>query len=617
MGYERPIRLSLAGPLLLSFTSVFAQQAQDNVLNPVVVTASRLEQPLTDTIAHTTVITQKEIRDSQAVDLPSLLRREAGFEFVQNGGIGTSASIFLRGADGRQVLILIDGVRVGSTTLGTTSIEHLMLDQIERVEIVRGNVSALYGANAIGGVIQIFTKEGHGKPHGEARTMIGSRGTAQASAAYGGRVGDTRFNINASHFETAGFSAIDTRLAPRPNPDRDGYRNQSFSAQLSHRLAAGHELGIRAYQSAGTLDYDSAFGKPTDSHRLESGLSSYALYSDNRITPVWKSRVTLAQGTDKSRSYTNNLSPTRFDTRNTQWLWQNDFTLARDHVATAGLEGQQQRVDSTTAYSYTGRDVRSLRLGYNGRVGANQFQMAVRQDHYSDLGNADTWLAGYGYDISSRWKATAMRSSAFTAPTFNQLFFPGFGNPNLKPERTYSNEVGLQYAVKRHVVRVTAFRTQYQNLIQNVTVAPLFTLRPQNVARARVEGTEVSYSGQFDRWDVRASLTVQDPVDLATGARLRRRGSTFGNLAANTSLAGWRLGGELIVGSSRPDNHITTGAPVALGGYTLVNLTARRALTKTTYVAARLDNAFDAHYMVAHGFNVPGRGLFVSLGWHQ
>ncbi len=617
MGYECPIRLSLAGPLLLSFTSVFAQQAQDSVLNPVVVTASRLEQPLTDTIAHTTVITQKEIRESQTVDLPSLLRHEAGFEFVQNGGIGTSASIFLRGADGRQVLILIDGVRVGSATLGTTGIEHLMLNQIERVEIVRGNVSALYGAGAIGGVIQIFTRQGHGKPRAEAQVMVGSRGTSQVSAAYGGSVGNTRFDINASHFETAGFSAIDTRLAPRASPDRDGYRNQSLSAQLAHRLAAGHELGVRIYQSAGTVDYDSAFGKPTDSHRLENELSSYALYSNNQVTSAWKSQLTLAQGTDKSHSFTNNIPPTRFDTRNTQVLWQNDFTLARDHVVTAGLEGQQQRVDSTTAYTYAGRDVHSMRLGYNGRLGANQFQAAARRDHYSDFGNADTWLAGYGYDISARWKVTAMRSSAFTAPTFNQLFFPGFGNPRLKPEKTYSNEVGLQYAAENHVVRVTAFRTQYQNLIQNVLVTPPFTLRPQNVARARVEGTELSYAGRFKRWDVRASLTVQDPVDLATGARLRRRGSTFGNLAANTRVSDWRLGGELIVGSSRPDNHITTGAPVALGGYTLVNLTACRALTKTTYVAARLDNAFDAHYMVAHGFNVPGRGLFVSFGWHQ
>lgn len=617
MGNQRPIHVSLIGPFFLFSTPLLAQQAQDSVLNPVVVTASRLEQPLIDTIAHTTVIGRKEISESQAFDLPSLLRREASIEFVQNGGIGTSASMFMRGADGRQVLTLIDGIRVGSATLGTTGVEHLMLDQIERVEIVRGNVSALYGAGAIGGVIQIFTKQGHGAPRAEAQAMVGSRGSSRVSAAYGGSVADTRFNINVSQFATSGFSAVDTRLAPRANPDDDGYRNQSFSAQLSHRLAAGHELGVRAYQSAGTVDFDSALGRPTDTHRLENELSSWSLYSRNQVTPVWKSQLTLARGTDKSHSFTNNVLPTRFDTRNTQLLWQNDFALVREHVVTAGLEGQQQRVDSTTAYTYTGRDVRSARLGYNGRIGAQQLQAGARRDHYSDFGNADTWLAGYGYNVSPEWKLTAMRSSAFTAPTFNQLFFPGFGNPGLQPEKTYSNEVGLQYAVENHVVRVTAFRTRYQNLIQNVLVAPPFTLQPRNVARARVEGTELSYAGQFYRWDVRASLTVQDPVDLATGARLRRRGSAFGNVTANTMVGDWRIGGELIVGSSRPDNHIRTGTLVTLDGYQVVNLTARRSLTKTTYVAVRMDNAFDAHYVLAHGFNVPGRGLFASLGWQQ
>lgn len=607
----RPQHVAAGIPLLFCFGTTLAQ---DSVLNPVVVTASRLEQPLTDTIAHTTVIDWKQIRESQAVDLPSLLRREASFELVQNGGTGTSASIFLRGAEARQVLVLIDGVRIGSATLGTTAIEHLMLNEIERVEVVRGNVSALYGAGAIGGVIQIFTKQGRGAPHGRAQVTAGSRGTSNVSASYGGDIGDTRFHIGASRFETAGFSAIDTRVAPRANPDDDGYRNRSVSAQLAHTFRAGHEIGLRTYQSNGSTDFDSAFGAPTDVHRLDSELSSYSLYSNNRLATAWTSHLTAAQTTDRSHSYTNNLPPTRFDTRNTQLAWQNDMTIASGHVISAGVEAQQQRVDSTTAYQRTTRDVHSTRVAYNGRIRAHQLQGAARRDHYSDFGDADTWLAGYGYDLTSSWKLTAMRSTAFTAPTFNQLFFPGFGNPALQPEKTHSSEIGIQYAVENHVVRATAFRTQYRNLIQTVFVAPSVS-RAENVARARVEGTELSYSGRFDDWDVRASVTVQDPVDLATGARLRRRGSTFGNVAASTTVGLWRLGGEVLNGSSRPDANIVTGAPVSLGGYTVVNFTARRPISKTTYVAARMDNAFAAHYTLAHGFNVPPRGVFVSLGW--
>ena len=615
MGIRHPILFCLIGTLTFFFACapVLAQRQQDDALNAVVVTASRLEQQLTDTIAHTTVITAKDIRESQAVDLPSLLRREAGFEFVQNGGIGNVTSVFMRGGDGRQVLVLIDGLRVGSATLGTTQIEGIMLNQVERVEIVRGNVSALYGAGAIGGVIQIFTKQGYGTPRAEAQLTAGDRGTFGASAGYRGSVDATRFSLNVSRYATRGFSAINTRFAPNANPDRDGYRNESVSGQLSHGIAEGHEIGLRAYQTSGRVEYDNAFGSPTDRNRAENGVSSLSLYSNDRIASFWDSQLTLGEGSDKGKNFTNDLAPARTDTKSNQLHWQNNFTLAQDQIVTAGLERQQQRIQSTTAYTYTGRDVNSALLAYNGRFGANQVQASMRNDRYSDFGNADTWLTGYGYDINANWKATAMRSSAFRAPTFNELFFPGFGNPNLQPEKSYSNELGLQYAVAQHLLRVAVFHTEYRNLIDS----PPPTFLPQNVARARVEGTELSYTGQFSNWDVRTSLTVQDPVNVATGAQLRRRGTTYGNLVANTTVSAWRLGGELIVSGTRPDNDIVTNAPVTLGGYKLVNLTARRTLTRNTFITARLDNVFAEKYQLAQGFNVPGRGLFVSLGWQQ
>lgn len=617
MGNKRPIRLSVISSVFLSCTSVFAQQPQDGVLDPVVVTASRLKQPLTDTIAHTTVITRKEIRESQAVDLPTLLQREAGVEFVQNGGIGTSSSIFLRGADSQQVLVLIDGVRVGSATLGTTAIENLTLDQIERVEIVRGNVSALYGANAIGGVIQIFTKHGHGLPHGEAQVMVGSHNTERVSASYGGSVNETSFHIGVSQFDTAGFSAIDPRLAPKANPDNDGYRNQSFSGQLTHRIAVGQEIGLRAFQSNGTVNFDNAYGKPTDINYLDSSTATYSVYSTNQFSSFWTSHITLADGIDKSHSHTNSLPATRFDTNDGQLLWQNDFKIAPDHVVTAGAERRRERIDSTTNYTYTARDVKSYMLAYSGRIGPHQLQASTRQDDYSDFGNADTWLVGYGYDVTAHWKVTAMRSSAFRAPTFNELFYPGFGNPQLQPEKTYSSEAGLQYAVENHVLRATAFRTQYQNLIQTVLAVPPFTYQAENVGRARVEGTELSYSGRFSGWNVRASMTVQQPRDSITGAQLRRQATRFGNLAVTNLFYGWRLGGELRVASSRPDNDIVTGAPVKLGGYGVINFTARRRLTRNVQLGAKLENAFNKYYQLAHGYNVPGRALFVTLSWRQ
>lgn len=601
----------VSSALLISSNPV--QSSEPGPRDAVVVTASRLEQQVTDTIPHTTVITQKDIQASQLVDLPSLLRREAGFEFTQNGGPGNVSGIFLRGGDSRQTLILIDGARAGSATLGSTQIEGILLNQVERVEIVRGNVSALYGAGAMGGVIQIFTKQGKGEPRAEAQAMIGARGTSNVSAGYSGSSGDTRFSINATQFQASGFSAINTRIAPAANPDADGYRNSSFSGQLSQRLAEGHEIGLRAYQNDGEVDFDNAFGTANDIHRSANSVSSYSLYANNRMNSFWNSRLNLIEGKDQGKNFTNGGTPTRTDTSNTQIQWQNDFTLAPDQVLTVGVERQSQRVKSTTALPVTGRDVRTELLAYSGRQGAHQMQVSTRNDRYSDFGRAKSWLAGYAYDIDSDWKVTAMRSTAFTAPTFNQLFFPGFGNPNVKPERSASNELGLQYAAGTNLLRLATYRTKYRDLID----APGPTFRAQNVASARVEGTELSYTGQFASWDMRASLTVQDPINTVTGAPLRRRGSTFGNLFVNTSVAGWRLGSELIMSGTRSDNHITTSAALTLGSYKLVNFTARRELSKQVFIAARLENAFDEKYQLAHGYNVPGRGLFLTLGWQQ
>ena len=597
---------------VLAYSPIWAQSQDPNPRDAVVVTASRIEQQLTDTIAHTTVITQNDIRASQLADLPSLLRREAGFEFTQNGGVGNVSGIFLRGGDSRQVLILIDGVRAGSATLGSTQIEGIMLDQVARVEIVRGNVSALYGAGAIGGVIQIFTKQGSGEPLADVQAMVGARGTSSASAGYQGSIGDTRFSVNLTQFQTGGFSAINTRIASNANPDADGYRNNSFSGQISRRLAEGHEIGFRGYQNDGEVDSDNAFGVASDINRSVNSVSSYALYSNNKMNSAWRSRLTLAEGKDQGKTHTNGATPTRIDSSNTQIQWQNDFTLATDRILTAGLEHQSQRVQGTSL-PVTGRDVRTEMLAYNARQGAHQMQASTRNDQYSDFGKAKSWLLGYGFDLDSDWKLTAMRSTAFTAPTFNQLYFPGFGNPNVKPERSASNELGLQYAAGANLLRLATYRTKYRDLVD----APAPTFTAQNVSSARVEGTELSYTGQMGNWNMRASLTVQDPINTVTGAPLRRRGSTFGNLFLNTNYAGWRLGSEYIMSGTRADNHIVSGAAVSLGSYKLVNFTARHDLGKNAFIAARLENFFDEKYQLAQGYNVPGRGLFVTLGWRQ
>ncbi|MCX7154505.1 MAG: TonB-dependent receptor [Proteobacteria bacterium] len=583
-------------------------QTPENPADTVVVTAGRIEQQITDTIPHTTVITQKEIRESQAIDIIQLLRREAGFQFVQNGGIGSVGSVFMRGTNSTSTLILIDGVRQGSATTGATPIDQIMLNDVDRIEIVRGNVSALYGANAVGGVIQIFTKRGAGAPRANAQLVAGEYGTRGVSANYGGQVGETRFSLSASKYETNGFSSQDPKSAPtRINPDADGYANLSVSGQVSQLLAPGQELGLRFFQSEGRIEYDSSFNTPQTTHYGDRTLGSYALFSNNQVNAVWGSKITLSQAEDKVSDRTDGGTPTRFSTESTELQWQNDIALAKGHVLTATLDDLRQRIQSTTAYAYNSRNVSSLALGYIGKMGDNHLQAAARQDRYSDFGTANTWLAGYGYDLTQDWKLTAMISTAFRAPSLNELFFPGFGNARIQSETSKSNEVGVQYAAGQHLLRIVHFNTRIENLIE--APAPAFTA--VNVGKASIEGTELSYTGQYASWDMRASLTLQDPINDVTGAQLVRRARQMGAVVANTRIAGWNVGGELAYTGTRPDGTVT------LASYSTVNLTARYDFSKQFYLAARVVNLFDENYQTVLSYNQPRRGLFLTLGWTQ
>ncbi|MDH4189272.1 MAG: TonB-dependent receptor [Betaproteobacteria bacterium] len=607
---------TLATALALSFCAQARAQQED----AVVVTASRIEQQIEDAIPNTTVITARQIRDSGAPDLSTLLRGQPGVEIAQSGGLGGASTLFLRGGSGNHALVLIDGMRIESATLGTASIEHLMLDEVERVEIVRGNVSALYGSGAMGGVVQVFTRSGAGAPGASVSAMAGSRGTHKLGASYSGRSEATRYSIAASQLETAGFSAIDPLQAPGANPDRDGYRNTSVSGLVAQKIAPGHELGLRFFRARGRTEYDNAFGAPTDLDRSNNVVRSAAVFLDSRLSETWRSRLTLAGGGDRSTNFANGASTGRYDTRNRQTQWQNDISLTRDHTLTASAEHLAQQVDSTVGYARTGRDVDSLSLGYSGRFAAHQLQAGARQDRYSDFGTAATGLVGYGYSLTDAWKLTAMKSTAFRAPTFNELFWPadpvwgGGGNPNLRSERSRSSEAGIQYAHGTRLARVVFFRTVYSDLIAGWP--------PVNVARAHVSGTELTWSGEFAGWRARLNMTHQNPIDDDTGQVLRRRARNFGSAEVSREIGDLRIAGEVISSGARPDFDIVAfdpvtfaPVPVSLESYTLVNLGLRYRIDKSLELSARAENVTDRHYQLAHGYNTAPRGVFLGLRW--
>jgi vitamin B12 transporter len=591
---------------------VLAQSAPAD--DAVVITASRTEQPLRDAIPHTTILTRKDISDSQAVDLPSLLRREAGFEYTQNGGVGAVTGLFMRGGRSAQTLILVDGMRVEDAAFGSTAIQHIMLDEVERIEIVRGNVSSLYGSGGIGGVVQVFTRRGHGTPAPSAEITAGSRGTSKLSAAYGGEVDATRFNVTLSRFDTRGFSAIDTRLAPNANPDADGYRNESVSGNLIQRISAQHEVGVLMVHSRGRLDYDSAFGLPTDTHESAQDLGMLQAYWEAHPVGRWTSRLTLGEGTDERTDLRNGAFNNSSNTRSRQLIWDNRLRAAPAHEFAVGLEALRQELQNSGLLPQRrDRNADSARLGYLGRLGAHSLQVNLRTEDYSDFGRANTHFLGYGYDVTQAWRLTASTSTAFRAPTFIDLF--GFGgNAALRPERARTRELGVRWAEGPNLVRVVAFDTRYQDAI--TFDVQTFTVR--NVRKASVNGVESSYSGELAGFDLRAALTVQDATEQEPGGQelpAIRRAKRYGSLAAYRSLGRLRLGGELIASGARPDTNIVSGARLSDAGYSVVNLTARYEIDKRLFVAARLQNAFDEKYQLVNGFNTPRRGVFLTAGW--
>jgi vitamin B12 transporter len=581
----------------------------------VITTPTRMRQSLDKTIADSAVLDEQAIRDSGAVDVPSLLKSFAGVEFYQTGGTGKQSSLFLRGTNSSHVLILLDGVRINSATTGATAIDQLMLDQVERIEVVRGNVSSLYGSEAIGGVVQIFTRRGKGEPAFNVSGGIESHNTQRLSAGFGGETGGTAFNVQISRFKTDGVSAIKPDIVPTVNPDNDGYDNATLSANARHAFNPDNSLTASVFQTRGDVQYDDAYAlAPTDLNTSKSKLSKFSVTSDNRFSDSWKSQLQLAEGVDDSLTYLNGMQSSVIKTNNSQIGWQNTLEANAFGSVLLGLENLYQQVTSDTAYTQTTRKVSSMFAGYSGNQDSHQFQANLRQDRYSDFGIANTGLLGYGYAMTESWRVTASFSTAFKAPTFNDLYGPvGWGsNPNLSPERSRNGEIGLHYAADEQRVDVVYFDNRISDLIASDNTWTL-----QNLSSARCDGVEFSYAGNLGETGVKAALTAQNPRDADTGQALLRRAKLYSSVGVMQQLGLWKAGGEWQYSGPRDDYDINTFMRTTLPSYNVVNLVANYALDKRLNLSLRADNVFNQDYMLAYGYSTLGPTLFVGLSYQQ
>ena len=617
---QKIITLALFGAIAFPV----AASADTSGMEEIVVTAARMPQALDKSIADTTVLNEQDIKKSGAPDVVTLLRSVPGLEITQNGGMGSSSGIYMRGTSPSQVLVLLDGVRIDSATMGTTAIEHIMLDNIERIEVVRGNVSSLYGSEAIGGVIQLFTRQGHGVPAFNVSAGVGNQGTQRMSAGFSGAVNDTSFSVNAGRVRTDGVSAINPQLLTGSNPNKNGYDNSTLDAQIRHAINADHALSASVFSTRGNSSYDIS-GLPTAINNIIENIDKLSLVSDDQISSMWHSQVRLSQGVDDSQTF--GVYPGRFQTRSNQLAWQNNFKLADNQHLSLSVENLNQAVTSNTLFSQTGRNVNSVLGGYVGEYGAQQVQLNLRQDRYSDFGAANTGLLGYGLSFADSWRATASISNAFKAPTFDDMYWPfkdyGFGytyagNPNLKPERSVNKEAGLHYAANGQRVDAVYFDNRIGDLIMGNGLPALTYI---NISQAKINGQELNYAGDFGNTHLRASATFQNPRDGMTGQVLARRAKEFGNFGVNQDFGVLNLGAEVRYSGARQDVYYNTktftSTAATLPGYQLLNLTARYQIDKNLNLSARVGNLFNRSYSEVYGYNTPGRTLFVGLSYQQ
>jgi len=577
-------------------------------LREVVVSAARTEQAVQDALPATILITRREIEQAQTPDLPTLLRRVSGAELAQTGQQGSVTGVFLRGAEPRHTLVLVDGVPINNLNFGLAAIEHIPLADVERIEIVRGNVSSLYGSAAIGGVIQVFTREPGNTPFASVTAQAGSRGLVEAHATGSVKLASgTGLRATVAGLRDRGFNAVRQEEIPGTNPDRDGYRRRAASVGITQDLGA-HTIGLKLRDARGRIEYDNEFGPATqrDSSRFVEQVA--ALDGRFRLTPTLRVDAALTRAVDRLDADEGSF-PFFVNSRSSGGQLSAEWEAAPGHRVTAGLEHARQRIAADTPYDRDRRTVDGARVGYALDHGKHQLQLNARRDRYSDFGHANTWLAAYGFQFTQALRASASVSTGFRAPSFNDLFFPfGIGNPDLRPERVRSAELGLQYVAGDQELRATLFQNRFHDLIGFDSA-----FHSINVGRARNRGLELAYAGRVLEYALRAGVTAQDPRDLDTDRRLVRRARVFGHVALTRESGPWQWGGNLRLSGNREDR--VQGTPVRLGGYGVLDLTAAYAVSPRVKVFGRIENVSGSDYETAFGYRQAGRGAFVGVTW--
>jgi len=574
----------------------------------VIVTGTQFPVSIESLPAATTVYTREQIEDMQYQALPELLNQSIGLDIVQNGGPGKATSLFVRGAEADHVLVLVDGIRVGSATLGTTAFQLIPIYQIERIEILRGPQSSIYGSEAIGGVLQIFTRKGSGPTNYAVTAAGGSFSTAQAGANVNGESNGTHYSIAASYDKTDGFDA--RQPVPGPfgfdQPDDDGYENTAVQLRAGHRTQSGSEFEAFLLRAQGETEFDGSFEDRNEF--VQQVAAANAIFNP---TAIWQTTLRIGESRDDS----DNFSPdgafsSAFNTKRKQAYWINNIELGPSGVLTLGADYLDDVVDSTSEFTETSRDNVGVYGQYLADYGSNQVTLSIRNDDNEAFDSKTTGGIGWGYRWRNSTRLYLRAGNAFKAPTFNELYFPGFGNPDLDPETAVAYEAGLEGAPGWGRWALRLFRNEVDNLIVTEMDPATGLFAPKNVDEARIDGIELELNALLAGWNTSFALTLLDPVNKTTGAELPRRARESLSINTSKQFGNFNLGGSILAKGDRYDDALNT---IPVDSYVVVDLLAEYLLSENFLIKAKIGNLFDEDYEEASGFNTAGRNILLTL----
>ncbi len=595
-------------------------------LGSVVITASRSPQPLETLTGDFSVIDAEQIATSGQSTVVDLLRSLPGVEVSSQGGPGQPATLFLRGANSNHTVVLIDGVRQTTLNIGLGSLQSLPLGAIERIEILRGPASGLYGADAIGGVIHIISKAAGSSEKPLAGTVsagAGSNGQQRADVVLSGRQNAVSWMLNVGEERSKGFDAT-TRKNFAHDPDDDAQRNRYLNLNLALDLSENHRLDMKWLDTRNHVSIDSEFPpfvtapKASATEQIEN-LSATLV---SRLSSTWTSTLQLSQNTDRFRWDDTNSFDDQVINKADLISWQNDVVLGAHRLRLAAEQLDQSISSVASSYGKHERKTDSLLAGYVWQGAEREFRADLRHDRVVGFGNVDSGNLGASQRLTPNLTLDVRYGEAFKLPTFNDLYYVDpwgmfVPNPTLTPEKGRTVEAGLLGRWQGGDASVYLFQTRISNLIANVDPDGFLGPLPGTVANtglAKIQGVSAHGGTVLSDWTLKAALTVQEARDAATDDWLPRRARIHGSASAERTSGALNYALE-IQGQGKRFDSLPNGTNNSLDAYTLAHLRVRYALSPDLSLNARINNLFDTAYELAQGYANPGRNVFVGLSY--